>query len=59
MINTNDSDPGLLHVDRAALNHDFIFYDVKYVKNLNKIDNIYMVFNDVDVIFRKSGKDKY
>ena len=32
MININDFDPGLLHVDRTAIDHDFIFYDVKCQK---------------------------
>ena len=59
MININDFDPGLLHVDRTAIDHDFIVYDVKYVKSLNKIDSLYIVFNDLDIIFRKSGKGKY
>ena len=59
MININDFDPGLLHVDRTAIDHDFIFYDIKYVKNLNKINSLYVVFNDLDVMFRERGKDKY
>ena len=59
MININDFDPGLLHADRTAVDYEFIVYDVKRVKSLNKIDSLYVVFNDLDVIFRKSGKDKY
>ena len=59
MINIDDFDHGLLHVDRTAIDHDFIVYDVKYVKSLNKVDSLYVVFNDLDVIFRKSGKGKY
>ena len=55
MININNFDPGLLHVDRTAIDYDFIVYDIKYVKNLNKIDNPYIVFNNLDVVFRKSG----
>ena len=35
MIDINNFDPGLLHVDRTARDHDFIVYDIKYVKNLN------------------------
>ena len=58
MVNINEFDPGLLHVDGTAIDHDFIVYAVKYVKSLNKIDSLYIVFNDLDVIFRKSGKDK-
>ena len=57
MININDFAPGLLHVDRTAIHHDFIVYDVKCVKILNKVDSLYIVFNDLDIIFRKSGKD--
>ena len=59
MININNFDPGLLHVDRTAIDYNFIVYDIKYVKNLNKIDSLYIVFNNLDIIFRKSGKDKY
>ena len=57
MININDLDPGLLHVGRTAIDHDFIVYDVKYGKSLNRVDSLYVVFNDLGVIFRKSGKD--
>ena len=56
MININDFDPGLLHADRTAVDYEFIVYDVKRVKSLNKIDSLYVVFNDLDVIFRKSGR---
>ena len=59
MINVNNFDPGLLYVNRTAVDHDFIVYYIKYVKNLNKIDNLCIVFNDLDIVFRKSGKDKY
>ena len=59
MININNFDPGLLHVDRKAIAYDFIVYYIKYVKNSNKIDNPYIVFNSLDVVFRKSGKEKY
>ena len=59
MINVSNFDPGLLHVNRTAVDHDFIVYDIKYVKNLNKMDNLYLVFNDLDVVFGKCGKDKY
>ena len=59
MININSFDPGLLHIDRTALDHDFIVYDIKYVKNLNKVVSLYIVFKDLDVMFRKSGKNKY
>ena len=59
MININNFDSGLLHVDRKAFDHDFIVSDIKYVKNLNEMDCLYIFFNDLDVMFRKSGKNKY
>ena len=49
MININNFDPGLLHVDRTAIDYDFIVYDIKYVKHLNKMDSFSIVFNDLDV----------
>ena len=53
-----------IHVDRTAIDHNFMVYNVNYdnvnyVKSLNKIDSLYIVFNDLDVTFRKSGKDKH
>ena len=55
----NNFDPGLLHINKAVIDYDLIAYNVKCVKDLNKMDNLYIVFNDLDVIFRKSGKGKY
>ena len=59
MININNFDSSLLHIDRIAMNHDFIIYYVKYLKHLNKFDNLYLVFNDLDVMFEESGQNKY
>ena len=59
MINTNNFDTGVFHVDRTAIDYDFIVYDNKYVKNLNKMDSLDIVFNDLDKMFRKSGKNTY
>ena len=59
MTNINDFAPGLLHVNKAVIDYDLIACDIKYVKNLNRIDNLCIVFNDLDVVFRRSGKDKY
>ena len=59
MVNINDFDPGLLHVGRTAIDYDLIVCDVKYVKRLNRVDSLCVAFNDLDVIFTKSGKDKY
>ena len=59
MININNFDPSLLHVNKTVIDYDFTIYDIKYVKNLNKKDNFYLVFNDLDAVFRKSGENKY
>ena len=42
-----------------VIDYDFTIYDKDYVKNLNKMDNFYLVFNYLDAVFRKSGKNKY
>ena len=59
MINVNNFDPSLLHLNKTTADHDFTIYYINYVKNLIKMDNLCLVFNDLDVIFRKTGKDKY
>ena len=59
MISINNFDPGLLHVNKTIIDYDLIAFDVKYVKNLYKMDSFYIAFNDLDIIFRNSGKDKY
>ena len=61
MININDFNPSLLNIDEvSSKNYDeLITYDIKYIKNLNRLNTLYLVFNNLDRIFRKSGKDKY
>ena len=59
MININNFDSNLLHIDRTALDHYFIIHYVKYLKNSNKFDNLYLVFNDLDAMFEESDQNKY
>ena len=59
MININNFDSSLLHIDRIAMDNDFIVYYIKYLKNLNKFDKLFFVFNDLDVMFQEDGKNKY
>ena len=61
MININDLNPSLLNIDEVSSKNDdeLITYDIKYIKNLNRLNTLYLVFNNLDRIFRKSGKDKY
>ena len=60
VINVNSFGPSLLYADRTVvIYYDFVNYDIKYVKNLNKMDNLYLAFNKLDAVFRKSGENKY
>ena len=59
MININNFDSNLLHIDRKALDHNFIIHYVKYLKNSNKIDKLYLLFNDLDAVFEESDQNKY
>ena len=34
-------------------------YDIKYIKNLNKLNTLYLVFNNLNAYFKKSGVDRY
>ena len=58
MININNYDSRLFLIDRTAMDHDFIIYYVKYLKNSNTFDNLYLVFNDLDAMFEESGKNE-
>ena len=51
----------LLNVDEASFRNDgeLIMYDIKYIKNLNRLSILYLVFNHLDGIFRKSPEGKY
>ena len=60
VINVNSFGPNLLHADRTVvIYYDFVNYDIKYVKNLNKMNNLYLAFNKLDAVFRKSVENKY
>ena len=47
MTNTRDFDLILLNTDQIAFN-DSITYDIKYIKNLNGSNSLYIVFNNLD-----------
>ena len=60
MINIFDFDPSLLSIDEISFKSDeLIMYDIKYIKNLNSLNSLYLVFNNLDGCFKKSGVDKY
>ena len=33
--------------------------DIKYIKNLNSLNSLYIVFNDLDAYIEKSGENRY
>ena len=60
MININDFDPSLLNIDEVLFESDeLIMYDIKYIKNLNSSDSLYLAFNNLDVYIEKSGENRY
>ena len=36
-----------------------IIYDIKYIKNLNCSNSLYLVFNNLDAYIEKNGESKY
>ena len=53
MTNILDFDSSLLNIN------ELIIYGIKYIKNLNGLNTLYLVFNNLDGYFKKSGQDKY
>ena len=60
MTNIKDFRPSLLNVDRVSFESDkFIICDIKYIKDLNISNSLYLVFNNLDAYIEKSGENKY
>ena len=60
MTNINDFDPSLLNIDEVSFKSDeLIMYDIKYFKNLNSLNSLYLVFNNLDAYIEKSDENKY
>ena len=54
MANVDDFDSGLLNIDKISFKRDeLIMYDIKYGKNLNSLNTLYLVFNNL------SGENRY
>ena len=50
----------LLNIDQIALKcNTSIIYDIKYIKNRNSSNFLYLVFNNLDAYIEKSGENKY
>ena len=49
MTNISDFDPTLLNVDSIEFkSNDGIIYDIKYIKNLNRSNPLFLVFKNLD-----------
>ena len=49
MTNISDFDPTLLNVDSIEFkSNDCIIYDIKYIKNLNRSNPLFLVFKNLD-----------
>ena len=60
MTNIGDFDLSLLNRDQIAFkSNDSIIYEIKYIKNLNGSNSLYLVFNNLDAYIEKSGENKY
>ena len=60
MTNISDFDPRLLNIDEVSFKSDeLITYDIKYIKNLNSLNTLYLVFNNLDAYIEKSGENRY
>ena len=60
MTNVNDFDPSLLNIDGISFKSDeFIMYDLKYIKFLNSLNTVHLVFNNLGEYIEKSGENRY
>ena len=60
MTNINDFDPSLLNIDEVLFKSDkLIMYGIKYIKNLNSLNSLYLVFNNLDAYIEESGENRY
>ena len=60
MTNIRDFDPSLLDMDliKFKSNDNIIIYDVKYIKDFNSSNSLYLVFNNLNAYIDKSGENK-
>ena len=52
----NNFNPSLLNIDEVLFeSNKLIMYGIKYIKNLNSLDSLYLVLNNLDAYIEKSG----
>ena len=50
MANISDFDRGLLNINQVlSESSELITYDIRYIKNLNSSNSLYLVFNNLDI----------
>ena len=60
MTNINDFDPILLNIDRVVFKNDELtMYDIKYIKNMDSLNTLYLVFDNVDTYIEENNRNKY
>ena len=60
MTNISDLDASLINIDEVSFkNNELIMYDIKYIKNLNSLNTVYLVFNNLDAYIEKSCENRY
>ena len=60
MTNINDFDPSLLNIDEVIFeSNKLIMYDIKYIKNLNSLGSLYLVFNNLNAYIDESSGNRY
>ena len=59
MTNIKNFDSNLLSIDQISFkSNDCVIYDIKYLKNLDSSNSLYLVFNDVDAQIEKYNENK-
>ena len=54
MTNIIDTDLSLLNIDRISFKDDeLIMYDVKYIKELDSLNTLYLIFNNLNTYIKK------
>ena len=60
MTNNKNFDPSLLSTDQIpSKGIDFFTYNIKYIKNFDGANSLYLIFNSVDAYTEKDNEDKY
>ena len=57
MTNINDIDLSLLNIDKISFKDDeLIMYDIKYIKELDSLNTLYLVFINLNTYIKKVAK---